>query len=341
MLPSVDYLKSAGLVADPAAIGHPLTQIRIIDATNRLIRAPETLFDSAEFGLPAFGWNLPNVKLAESFRGGASWPAQPQHHRDHAGRHRNRCDRLDADAWRTAKRWSPTSSSAPMARSPASARAPASAPARTASPRRRWSAISASSGRSAAPLSSSTTRRPVHAGPGRRQPRQSGLDRRSRRAEIGAGGRQGKARRAVPREIAAPVRRHRAADAGAYVPAVDADRRYRRQGRRRAGRRSGPRLPAHRRAGAQSRPARRRRSRRLAGGDRSVLRPASAAPSATTTRSAAPATWPAPAPWSMRCSARCSPSSCRRRRCARAGCGRSSCCRRCEKRRSNVGMGVR
>jgi len=67
MLPAIDYLEAEGLVPDPAAIGQPLTQIRIIDATNRLIRAPETLFDSAEFDLPAFGWNLPNVKLAESF----------------------------------------------------------------------------------------------------------------------------------------------------------------------------------------------------------------------------------------------------------------------------------
>jgi len=67
MLPSVDYLKSAGLVPDPAAIGQPLTQIRIVDATSRLIRAPETLFDSAEAGLTAFGWNFPNVKLAEAF----------------------------------------------------------------------------------------------------------------------------------------------------------------------------------------------------------------------------------------------------------------------------------
>jgi 2-octaprenyl-6-methoxyphenol hydroxylase len=67
MLPSVEYLQSAGLVADPAAVGHPLTQIRIIDATGRLIRAPETLFDAAEFGMPAFGWNFPNVKLTEAF----------------------------------------------------------------------------------------------------------------------------------------------------------------------------------------------------------------------------------------------------------------------------------
>ncbi len=67
MLPSVDYLTSSGLIADPAAIGVPLTQIRIIDATARLIRAPETLFDAQEAGLPAFGWNLPNVALAAAF----------------------------------------------------------------------------------------------------------------------------------------------------------------------------------------------------------------------------------------------------------------------------------
>jgi 2-octaprenyl-6-methoxyphenol hydroxylase len=72
MLPSVDYLRTAGLVTDPASIGHPLTQIRIIDATRRLIRAPETLFDSAEAGLPAFGWNFPNVKLAEAFEAARS-----------------------------------------------------------------------------------------------------------------------------------------------------------------------------------------------------------------------------------------------------------------------------
>ena len=59
MQPSVDYLHSAGLVRDPEAIGHPLTQIRIIDATSRLVRAPETLFDAAEIGLAAFGWNFP------------------------------------------------------------------------------------------------------------------------------------------------------------------------------------------------------------------------------------------------------------------------------------------
>lgn len=67
MMPSVDYLLQSGLISDPAALGHALTQIRIIDATDRLIRAPETLFDSAEAGLPAFGWNFSNLRLLEAF----------------------------------------------------------------------------------------------------------------------------------------------------------------------------------------------------------------------------------------------------------------------------------
>lgn len=67
MLPSVDYLTSTGLIDDPAALGHALTQIRIIDATNRLIRAPETLFDATEAGLDAFGWNFANIRLMERF----------------------------------------------------------------------------------------------------------------------------------------------------------------------------------------------------------------------------------------------------------------------------------
>ena len=67
MMPSVDFLASAGLVDDPAEIGHALTQIRIIDATGRLIRAPETLFDASEAGLNAFGWNFANMRLLERF----------------------------------------------------------------------------------------------------------------------------------------------------------------------------------------------------------------------------------------------------------------------------------
>ncbi|MBE7731832.1 FAD-dependent monooxygenase [Devosia faecipullorum] len=68
MMPSVDFLRRSGLIEDPATIGHALTAIRIIDATPRLIRAPETLFDATEIGLPAFGWNFGNAALLARFQ---------------------------------------------------------------------------------------------------------------------------------------------------------------------------------------------------------------------------------------------------------------------------------
>ncbi|HVX81123.1 MAG TPA: FAD-dependent monooxygenase, partial [Devosiaceae bacterium] len=67
MQPSVAFLERLGVVDDPAALGNPLRRIRIIDATRRLIRAPEVVFDSADAGLAAFGWNFPNIRLAEAF----------------------------------------------------------------------------------------------------------------------------------------------------------------------------------------------------------------------------------------------------------------------------------
>ena len=67
MNPSVALLQQLDLIAEPGALGQPLTQIRIIDATDRLIRAPETLFDSKDAGLDAFGWNFANVALTAAF----------------------------------------------------------------------------------------------------------------------------------------------------------------------------------------------------------------------------------------------------------------------------------
>jgi 2-octaprenyl-6-methoxyphenol hydroxylase len=46
-----------------AAQAAPLTAIRIIDATARLLRAPEVLFEAAEIGLEAFGHNIENRHL--------------------------------------------------------------------------------------------------------------------------------------------------------------------------------------------------------------------------------------------------------------------------------------
>ena len=68
MMPSVDYLRLAGLIGSPELYGQKLSQIRIIDATSRLLRAPETVFDAGEAGLDAFGWNFANARLAEAFQ---------------------------------------------------------------------------------------------------------------------------------------------------------------------------------------------------------------------------------------------------------------------------------
>jgi 2-octaprenyl-6-methoxyphenol hydroxylase len=60
---SVSFLDRLGvwpLVADRAA---PLKSLRIVDATARLIRAPEVLFHASEIGLDAFGYNVPNAAL--------------------------------------------------------------------------------------------------------------------------------------------------------------------------------------------------------------------------------------------------------------------------------------
>jgi 2-octaprenyl-6-methoxyphenol hydroxylase len=68
MMPSVNFMREACLIDDPAEFGHPLTAIRIIDATPRLIRAPETVFQAREAGLSAFGWNFSNAALLTRFQ---------------------------------------------------------------------------------------------------------------------------------------------------------------------------------------------------------------------------------------------------------------------------------
>src|SRR5436305_2841916 len=41
----------------------PLTAIRLVDDTTRLLRAPEVKFEAAEIGLEAFGYNIENRYL--------------------------------------------------------------------------------------------------------------------------------------------------------------------------------------------------------------------------------------------------------------------------------------
>lgn len=68
MMPTVEFLQESGLCPDPDALGYPLRQIRIIDATNRLLRGPEALFDSREAGHEQFGYNFPNADLLPRFQ---------------------------------------------------------------------------------------------------------------------------------------------------------------------------------------------------------------------------------------------------------------------------------
>ena len=63
---SVDVLSD--LDVWPALTRHaaPLRAIRIVDATRRLIRAPESIFHASEIGLAAFGFNVPNGELVDA-----------------------------------------------------------------------------------------------------------------------------------------------------------------------------------------------------------------------------------------------------------------------------------
>ena len=60
---SVTALKTLGVWDGCAAQAAPLRVMRIVDATARLIRAPEVRFAAAEIGLDAFGHNIENRHL--------------------------------------------------------------------------------------------------------------------------------------------------------------------------------------------------------------------------------------------------------------------------------------
>src|SRR6201986_2334715 len=57
---SVTALETLGVWPSCLPRAAALRQIRLVDATARLIRAPEILFDAAEIGRDAFGFNIEN-----------------------------------------------------------------------------------------------------------------------------------------------------------------------------------------------------------------------------------------------------------------------------------------
>ncbi|MFG1183116.1 UbiH/UbiF family hydroxylase [Xanthobacter aminoxidans] len=60
---SVRILEEFGVWSQIAPRAAPLRDMRIADATRRLVRAPEVTFRSAEIGLDAFGYNIENDAL--------------------------------------------------------------------------------------------------------------------------------------------------------------------------------------------------------------------------------------------------------------------------------------
>lgn len=62
---SVTMLETVGLWAAIRPHAAPLSTMRIIDDTGRLVRAPEAVFHAAELDLDAFGYNVENKPLVE------------------------------------------------------------------------------------------------------------------------------------------------------------------------------------------------------------------------------------------------------------------------------------
>lgn len=65
---SVRCLRALGVWPALAPDAAPLERLRLVDATRRLVRAPEVLFDCAELGLEAFGYNIENELLRAALR---------------------------------------------------------------------------------------------------------------------------------------------------------------------------------------------------------------------------------------------------------------------------------
>lgn len=63
---SVALLAKIGIWQQVASEAAPLSTMRIVDGTARLIRAPEVAFHAGEIGLDAFGHNIPNAVLVSA-----------------------------------------------------------------------------------------------------------------------------------------------------------------------------------------------------------------------------------------------------------------------------------
>lgn len=62
---SVKFLEELGIWDQVAPIATALSTMQIIDATNRLLRAPTVAFRASEIDLAAFGYNIPNAPFLD------------------------------------------------------------------------------------------------------------------------------------------------------------------------------------------------------------------------------------------------------------------------------------
>jgi 2-octaprenyl-6-methoxyphenol hydroxylase len=75
-LGSIALLRNLGVWEAVAPASAPLAAIRIVDDTERLLRAPQVLFAAGDIGEDAFGYNIPNAALTAALHDAAA--ADPQ-----------------------------------------------------------------------------------------------------------------------------------------------------------------------------------------------------------------------------------------------------------------------
>ncbi|WP_292210135.1 FAD-dependent monooxygenase, partial [Mesorhizobium sp.] len=69
MTPALKILERLGVLDEVRSKAAPLKVMRIVDATNRLIRSPVVIFRASEIGEQQFGLNLPNSALNPALAG--------------------------------------------------------------------------------------------------------------------------------------------------------------------------------------------------------------------------------------------------------------------------------
>lgn len=76
MMPAIRFLEQIGVWPSIEREAAPLASMRIVDATQRLVRSPTVTFRAGEIDEDAFGYNIPNAvlnaKLAEAVAGSAT-----------------------------------------------------------------------------------------------------------------------------------------------------------------------------------------------------------------------------------------------------------------------------